>query len=73
MPKTEQAKRYNRKSYKSYTIRVRVDSPLEDRLEEYLSWGETSVNFLVNQLLCEYFEVPLHHKWYHRREFKPIE
>jgi len=68
MNKTNHARKYNKKAYKAYTVRVRVDSPLEDRLEEYLATGETSVNFLVNKLLCEYFDVPLHHKWYNMRE-----
>jgi len=68
MTKTERNQKYNKETYKTYIIRVRGDSALESRLEEYLANGETSVNFLVNQLLCEHFDVPLHHKWYETRK-----
>jgi len=72
MNKTAKKREYNKKTYKTYLVRVRVNSDLEDRLGEYLASGETSVNFLVNQLLCEYFDVPLPHRWYETREVRKM-
>jgi len=72
MNKTADARKYNKKTYRTFLLRIQAGSPLDDRLGEYLACGETSVNFLANKLLCEYFDVPLHHKWYETREVKRL-
>jgi hypothetical protein len=45
--------RYNEKTYQNLRIRVRKDSPIRDRLKDYIKRGE--MNALVNKLLEEYF------------------
>ena len=72
LTKLERNQKYNKETYKTYMVRVRGDSALEGCIREYLASGETSVNFLVNQLLCEYFDVPLHHKWYEQRKITQL-
>ena len=47
--------RYNEATYARYTIRIRKDSTLYDDIEEFMSSPLTSLNFLVEKLLKDYF------------------
>jgi hypothetical protein len=48
--------RYNENAYARYTIRVRKDSELFEEIERFMSLKGTSLNFIVNQLLSDFFE-----------------
>jgi len=47
--------RYNAKTYRGYGLRVRKDTPLNCKMEEYIKSGK-SLNGLLNILLEEYFK-----------------
>jgi len=70
--RTAQKRRFNKKTYVTYLFRVRAESDLADRLGGYSASGETSVNFLITDLLCAYFGVELPHKHYDEIERAPI-
>ena len=69
---TARKRGYNKREYKSHLIRIRNDSDLAKCVEKHVERGEVSLNFLVNKLLCEHFNVPLPHKWYETREIEMI-
>ena len=69
---SKRVQKYNSDTYKHFTFRVRSDTPLADKLEEYLADGEYSINFLITKLLCEHFEVKLPHKYYEHKEYSPL-
>ena len=63
-PKTIEKRKHNRRTYQGYTFRVRRGSDLATQLEEYAQYGETSVNFLMTELLCKHFGCALPHREY---------
>jgi len=62
--KTAEKKRHNRKRYKTFIFRVRRDSALEARLNDYSTMGDTSVNFLMTEALCKHLNCELPHREY---------
>ena len=48
---------YNEREYARYTLRIRKDSDLYERLEKFMGRKGTSLNYLVTKLLKEYFYV----------------
>ena len=50
--------------YKQMNFRVRRQSALYERMEAYLSEGETSLNLLITRALCEYLKCELPHRQY---------
>ena len=53
--KTESKDKYNENAYARYTLRIRKDSDLNGRIEDFLSKKGTSLNYLVAKLLIEHF------------------
>jgi len=47
--------RYNEAAYARYTIRVRKDSELYEKIEEFKSKKGTSLNLIVRKLLHKHF------------------
>lgn len=54
-PNTASKYRYNEATYARYTIRIRKDSTLYDDIEDFMSSPHTSLNYLVEKLLKDYF------------------
>ena len=50
-----------KKAYTLKPFRVHKGSDLEDRLEAFMAEGGC-YNFLITELLCQYFNVPIPHK-----------
>jgi len=48
--------RYNSKAYQDYKVRIRKDSSLYIKVEEYKKENPQGWNSLINGLLEEYFE-----------------
>ena len=46
---------YNENAYARYTIRVRKDSCLYEDIEDFMSKNGTSLNYVVNKLLEDFF------------------
>ena len=58
-----QAKRsYNSNTYNSHLYRVRKGCQLDEQLHAYKNAGQ-SVNWLITELLCGYFNVPMPHRY----------
>jgi len=55
---TESKSKYNKKAYTQYIIRIRKDSVLHGSVAEFISRPGTSFNYLVTELLTEYFSKP---------------
>jgi len=56
--------KYNSDNYDCFHLRIRKGTNLADRLADFTLHGEVSINFLINALLCDYFEIGLvHHKY----------
>jgi hypothetical protein len=53
--KNESKDKYNENAYARYTVRIRKDSLLYDSVEEFMGKTGTSLNYLINKLLDEYF------------------
>jgi predicted HicB family RNase H-like nuclease len=49
--------KYNENAYSRYTLRIRKDSDLHDRIEIFMSKNGTSLNYLIIKLLSEHFEI----------------
>jgi len=49
--------KYNKAAYSYYTLRIRKDSLLNDRIEEFMSKKGTSLNYLLTKLLAKHFDV----------------
>ena len=49
--------KYNEYTYARYTIRIKKDSELYEKIEEFMSKKGTSLNYVVIQKLSEFFEV----------------
>ena len=62
--KTIEKRKHNRKTYRTYIFRVRRESDLEGLLLKHAQEGETSVNFLVTEVLCNHFGCALPHREY---------
>lgn len=60
MSKSKQ--KYNKKAYSNHMFRVRKDSALEDRIQAMIA-DRQSVNWLITELLCDHFNVPIPHKY----------
>lgn len=56
--RTDKIREYNKNAYTTHLLRVRADSALAGKLEEYKQNGG-SMNRLINELLSKYFDVPL--------------
>ena len=67
-PKTIEKRKHNRKTYRSYIFRVRRDSDLERLLLNHAAEGDTSVNFLMTDALCDYFGCARPHREYKVRK-----
>jgi predicted HicB family RNase H-like nuclease len=72
MKTTAYKRKFNRVTYKSYLLRVRRKSDLNALLEAHAAQGETSVNFLVTELLCSHFGCKLPHREYLRTKRERI-
>ena len=48
--------KYNERTYARYTIRIRKDSTLYDKIEEFTSKKDSSLNYLVIKLLEKHFK-----------------
>ena len=68
--KTIEKRKHNRKTYRSYIFRVRRGSDLEGLLLKYADEGETSVNFLMTEALCNHLGCSLPHREY--RTYKRV-
>jgi len=55
------SKKYNKKAYTNRMFRVHKGSDLDDRICAHMEEGH-SLNWLITELLCEYFKVPIPHK-----------
>ena len=63
--------RYNAATYRGHMYRVRKGCELDDRLGEYIADGQ-SVNWLITELLCQYFDVPMPHRYRFVRHVSPL-
>jgi len=52
---TQSKAKYNKDTYSSYIIRVRKDTGLYGKIEDFMSCKGTSLNYLVVKLLTEHF------------------
>jgi hypothetical protein len=52
-------KAYDTKTYRQYGWRVRRNSELCEKLEDFKLTQGASLNWLVNSLLAKHFEVPM--------------
>jgi hypothetical protein len=62
--RTENRRRHNSKTYRSFIFRVRKGSELETRLDEYMAESLYSLNFLLTALLCSKLGCKLPHREY---------
>jgi len=51
----------NKSPYASHILRVRNESDLEDKIQSHIAEGN-SLNWLVTELLCDYFKTSIPHK-----------
>ena len=49
--------KYNKNAYSTYLIRIRKDSMLNIKIEEFMSSKGTSLNYLITKLLAKHFDV----------------
>ena len=55
---TQSKDKYNEREYARYTIRIRKDSALYDKVEEFKARSKhTSLNAIVSKRLEEFFEI----------------
>jgi len=54
--------KYNKKAYTKYTFRAHKGSALEDKIQAMIADGH-SLNWLITELLCNHFNVPIPHKY----------
>ena len=54
---TKSKDRYNESVYARYTLRVKKDSELYDKIEEFMSHKGTSLNYVIIQQLLKFFKV----------------
>jgi len=52
---THSKDKYNESAYARYTIRVRKDSELYEKIEEFMGKKGTSLNYVTRKLLHEFF------------------
>lgn len=52
---TKSKDKYNKAAYASYLIRVRKDSELYEKIEEFMSKKGSSLNYITRKLLHEHF------------------
>jgi len=54
-------KKYNKSAYANHMFRVRKDSQLEEKIQSMIAEGH-SLNWLLTELICSHFNVPIPHK-----------
>ncbi|MCL1802637.1 MAG: hypothetical protein FWG30_03190 [Eubacteriaceae bacterium] len=55
---TQAKNKYNEREYARYTIRIRKDDDLYEKVEEFMARNKyTSLNAIVNKRLKEFFEI----------------
>jgi len=55
---TQSKDKYNEREYARYTIRIRKDDDLYEKVEEFMARNKyTSLNSIVNNRLREFFEI----------------
>ena len=55
---TQSKDRYNEREYARYTIRIRKDDDLYEKIEEFMARNrQTSLNAIVSNRLREFFEI----------------
>jgi predicted HicB family RNase H-like nuclease len=57
--KKEIRNKYDKKTYKQYTLTVRRNSELYEKLEETVKLKGASLNNIIKKLLAEYYEVSI--------------
>jgi len=55
-------KKYNKKAYTNRMFRTHKGSALDDRIQAHMEDGH-SLNWLITELLCNHFDVPIPHKF----------
>jgi len=58
----QHTKKYNRKAYTNHMFRIHKGSDLEDRVRALIEERQ-SLNWLITELLCKHFDVPIPHKY----------
>ena len=74
--KTGAKRAYNRRTYTTKLFRYRTDSELAERLAAFADSGDRSINLLITNLLCDFFNIGLPHKkysTYNRKRYFPLE
>ncbi|MCL2672716.1 MAG: hypothetical protein FWF10_11910 [Clostridiales bacterium] len=55
---TQHKDKYNEREYARYTIRIRKDDDLYEKVEEFMARNKnTSLNAIVNKRLKEFFDI----------------
>ena len=54
---TKSKDKYNEETYARYTIRIKKDSELYEKIEEFMSHKGTSLNYVVIKVLSKFFNV----------------
>ena len=74
--RTKEKRAYNRRTYATKLFRYRTDSELAERLAVFADSGDRSINLLITNLLCDFFNIGLPHRKYStytRKRYWPIE
>ena len=68
---TEAKRSYNAATYNSHIYRIRKGCALDDRVSGYKACGG-SMNWLITELLCRHFDVPMPHRYRFDRIVTPL-
>jgi len=67
--KSKNTQKRNGRTYYHILTRIRYDSAMYDELREFMDeYGETSINFLICELLAAHFKCKLPQRQYTRRK-----
>lgn len=54
---TKSRDKYNERVYARYTVRIRKDTELYEKVEQFMAKSGTSLNHVVNKLLSDFFSL----------------